>query len=117
MNSFLLQPVLSSQFTIWLTIILAGWITYAIRLSFIVLFSRWEVPDLLRRALQYVPPAVLTAIILPELLIRDGAVDVSLGNARLLAGLMAILVAWRTKNVFLTIIAGMAILWLLQWIF
>jgi branched-subunit amino acid transport protein len=39
---------------------------------------------------------------------------VSLGNARLVAGVLAILVAWRTRNIFLTILVGMGVLWLLQ---
>jgi branched-subunit amino acid transport protein len=101
---------------LWLTMILAGVITYAIRLSFILVFGRMEVPATLRRALRFVPPAVLTAIIFPELLFIDNTVDLSIGNARLIAGLLAAFVAWRTKNVFLTILAGMVGLFLLQWL-
>ncbi|UCG25379.1 MAG: AzlD domain-containing protein, partial [Chloroflexota bacterium] len=87
--------------------------TYGTRLSFILLFGRRETPGGLRRALRFVPPAVLTAIIFPELLLPEGTLDLSLGNERLLAGLFAALIAWRTKNVLLTIIAGMALLLLL----
>jgi branched chain amino acid efflux pump len=103
--------------TIWITMLAAGLITYAYRLSFIQLFSRREVPEFLQRALRLVPPAVLTAIIFPELLMHDGSVNISLNNFRLLAGIIAILVAWRTKNVGLTILVGMAALLLLQWVF
>jgi len=73
-----------------------------------------EVPIELRRALRYVPPAVLTAIIFPELFIPAGTLDLSLGNERLLAGFAAALIAWRTKSIVLTLITGMAILLLLQ---
>ena len=69
------------------------------------------------RALQFVPPAVLTAIIAPELFLQDGSLSLSLANGRLVAGLIAILVAWRTKNVVLTILTGMAAMWLIQWFF
>ncbi len=99
---------------IWLTIILAGILTYAIRLSFIVLQDRIRMPDLIQRALRYVPPAVFTAVFLPELFLNDGNLNFSLGNARLISGLLAILVAWRTKNIVLTIVAGMLALWILQ---
>lgn len=102
---------------LWLTMILAGVVTYATRLSFILLFGKWEIPVPLRRALRFVPPAVLTAIIFPELLLHEGSLDLSLGNARLLAGLLAILIAWRTKNVVLTILVGMVSLYLFQWLF
>ena len=101
---------------LWLTMILAGVITYAIRLSFILIFGKVEVPATLRRALRFVPPAVLTAIIVPDLLYIDGAIHVSPGNARLIAGILAALVAWRTKNVILTILAGMIGLFLFQWL-
>ncbi len=94
--------------------IAAGLITFAIRLSFILLFEHMEIPTTLRRALRFVPPAVLTAIIFPELFMPGGTLDVSLDNNRMLAGLLAILVAWRTKNIVLTILVGMAALLLLQ---
>jgi branched-subunit amino acid transport protein len=99
---------------VWLTILGAGIITFAIRLSLIALMGRVQVPPLIQRALGFVPPAVLSAIIFPELLLRNGALDVSPGNIRLLAGVLAALVAWRTKNVLLTIGVGMAVLWILQ---
>ena len=46
--------------------------------------------------------------------LRGGGLDLSLGNHRLLAGLAAILVAWRTRNTLVTILAGMAALLALQ---
>lgn len=100
--------------TLWLTLIGMGLITYAIRLSLIVLLDRIALPERARRALRLAPPAVLAAIIFPELLRPAGAFDISPGNARLLAGLVAALVAWRTKNALLTIGIGMAALWGVQ---
>ncbi len=100
--------------TVWLVMFAAGLLTYATRLSFIVLFERIEVPRWLAKALRFVPPAVLTALVVPELLLPDERIDLSLGNPRLIAGLLAMLVAWRTRSVVITIIAGMASLLLLQ---
>jgi branched-subunit amino acid transport protein len=54
---------------------------------------------------------VLSAIVFPELLLREGALAISPGNPRLLAGILAGLVAWRTRNMLLTIVVGMAALW------
>jgi branched-subunit amino acid transport protein len=79
-----------------------------------VLLGRIEIPLVVQQALRFVPPAVLTAIVVPELLYRNGQIDVSLTNLRLLAGLIAIVVAWRTKNALLTIGAGMIALWVLS---
>ena len=98
---------------LWLIIIGMGFVTFGIRLVPIVLLGRIEIPLMMQRALRFVPPAVLTAIIVPELLYRDNQIDVSLTNVRLLAGLIAIVVAWRTKNALITIGAGMIALWVL----
>jgi branched-subunit amino acid transport protein len=76
------------------------------RFSFVWLLGRYEVPVTMRRALHYVPPAVLSAIVFPELFLSENHLDLSLGNTRLLAGLVAILVAAWTKNSLLTIVAG-----------
>lgn len=98
----------------WVTIVMVGVVTFVTRLSFILLFGRFSVPPGLQRALRFVPPAALTAIIVPELLAPGGTVDISWGNFRLIAGVLAIFVAWRSKNIFLTILIGMAVLLLLQ---
>jgi branched-subunit amino acid transport protein len=68
----------------------------------------------MRKALHYVPPAVLSAIIFPELFMRGGHLALSFGNTRLLAGIVAIAVAWFSRNTLLTIVAGMVALVLMQ---
>lgn len=98
----------------WLLIIGIGIATYALRLSFILSLGRVEMPALALRTLRFVPVAVLTAIIVPQLLLPSGVIDFSLHNPRWLAGLLAALIAWRTRNVFLTIAVGMLALWGLQ---
>ena len=99
---------------IWLVMLLGGLITFLIRFSFIYLFGRFDIPETIRKALRYVPPAVLSAIIFPELFLHDGAINLSVENTRLLAGLIAILVAWFSKNTLVTILAGMVALFLLK---
>lgn len=101
---------------IWLIMIIGGLITFGMRFSLIYLFGKLEIPETMRKALHYVPPAVLSAIIFPELLIRNGALDLSLTNTRLLAGLVAIVTAWFSRNTLITILVGMAALFLFQWL-
>ncbi len=101
---------------IWWILIGGGLITYGIRLSFILLLEKISVPDWFKRALRFVPPAVLSAIILPGLFAPNGSIELSLHNTQLLAGGVAILVAWKTKNVILTILVGAVVLVLLQWL-
>ncbi|MBC7877176.1 MAG: AzlD domain-containing protein [Anaerolineales bacterium] len=101
---------------IWLVLILGGLITFGMRFSLIYLLGegRFEVPETMSKALHYVPPAVLSAIIFPELFYRADALDISLGNTRLMAGIIAILVAWFSKNTLVTILVGMVALLILQ---
>jgi branched-subunit amino acid transport protein len=99
---------------IWLVMLLGGALTFGMRLSFIYLFGRFEIPAMVKRALRFVPPAVLSALIAPALFMPDNTLDLSLSNARLMAGVVAILVAWRTKNTLLTILVGMITLLVLM---
>ena len=103
-----------STFAFWLAVAGAGVITFAFRLSFIALMGRIEISGLLSRALRFVPAAVFTAVVVPLLFYVNGAVEVSFGNERLLAGIAAILIAWRTRSVPLTLVGGMVTLWVLQ---
>lgn len=104
---------------IWLVMLLGGLITFGMRFSLIYLLAegRFHIPEAMRRALHYVPPAVLSAIIFPELFLHEGIMNLSFENTRLLAGLVAILVAWVTRNTLVTILVGMVALLVLQVLF
>lgn len=93
----------------WIVMIAVGLLTFAMRLSFVLLLERWQPPEIIRRGLRYVPVAVLTAIFIPEMLIRDGELSFSPLNPRLIAGLVAILVAWKTRSALWTIVLGMLV--------
>ena len=96
--------------TLALTITGMALVTLALRASFLVLPKGWETPAFLRRALRYVPAAVLTAIWAPELVLAPEA------NERMLAGAVAIAVAWRWRLTFVTIVAGLAALHFFHWL-
>lgn len=91
----------------WLLILGLALTSFIPRASFILLFARWPAPARVRRALRYVPAAVFSAILVPELVLTAGSVHIGLDNPRLLAGIVAGAVAWRMRNTLLTIVAGM----------
>ena len=99
-----------------LTIIIIGIGTFLFRFSFIYMYGRFELPNWIKRAMRYVPPAVLSALIFPAIVIKNETVWISPQNPRLVAGIIAIFIAWRTKNLLLTIAAGMGIFWLMIFI-
>ena len=91
-------------------------VTFATRYTMIALLGRISIPAGLLRALRYVPAAVLTALIVPALVIpADETLALTWHNANLVAGLAAILVAWRTRHLLFTIVVGMGTFWLWRW--
>jgi len=87
-----------------------GAATMATRIPVLLWLSKRKLPEGLFRALRYVPPAVLAAIILPPVLLPGGRLAFGWDNAPLVAGIVAVLVSWRTRSLLLTIIVGMAAL-------
>ena len=99
---------------IWLVMIIIGLFTFATRFSFIALLERIKLPRNFQRALRFVPIAVLSAIIAPELGYSNNQLALIPTNPRLLAGIVATIVAYKTKSVIWTISAGMAVFWVLH---
>ncbi|MBN2306136.1 MAG: AzlD domain-containing protein [Anaerolineae bacterium] len=97
----------------WLIIAGMVIVTYSVRLSVIVLLGDTAMPPAIQRALRFVPPAALSAIIFPAILLPDGSLDLSPGNERLLAGIIAAVVAWRSQSAVIAIAVGMVALWVL----
>ncbi len=92
-------------------------VTFFIRYSLFAAAGRFYFPGWLSQALNYVPPAVLTAIIVPALLMPSGQqIELSLDNNYLIAGVLAMFIAWFSKNLLATIVLGMAIFGALQWL-
>ncbi|MCY3780695.1 MAG: AzlD domain-containing protein [Chloroflexi bacterium] len=88
-------------------------VTFIVRYPVLAAVGKVRLPERALRGLRFVPVALLSAIIAPELLIRDGVPALTLANAYLIGGLAALLVAWRWGNLLLTILAGMGsfLLW------
>jgi branched-subunit amino acid transport protein len=102
------------ELAIWITIFLSGLVTFYLRYSFIGFSHRLQTPIWFRQALRFVPAAVLSALVCKALVFYGGHYQLSLTNERLLAGLVAAGVAYRTKNVLWTTVVGMLVLWGLQ---
>ncbi len=97
---------------LWFVIVTVGLLNYLSRLSFIAVFARRSMPPLLARALKYVPAAMLTALILPMILAAPASAAPF--NPRVVAAIVAGIVAFYTHSTLKTLGAGMAALWLLQ---
>ena len=93
-------------------LIIAGMmtVTFLTRYSFFALGEKLVFPPVIRRALTYVPPAVLTAIVFPMVFLPDGATwYIDWRNAWLAGAIASGLVSWRTRKLLAAIAAGMAV--------
>jgi branched-subunit amino acid transport protein len=85
-------------------------VTFLIRYPVIAMSGRLKLSPQFLRALGYVPPAVLTAIVVPAVLMPSAnQMDFSYTNARLIGAIAAILIGYWRKNLLLTIVVGMAV--------
>ncbi|GAB6158259.1 AzlD domain-containing protein [Desulfotomaculum varum] len=89
-------------------------VTYFTRFSALALFRFTGVPAWLNRWLKYVPVAILTALIVPSLLLPRGYLDISFNNHYLIAGLVAAFVAYKSRNIIATLGLGMFVMFVLN---
>lgn len=103
---------MSPDVRVWMLIAGLAAIAFVSRALFVVPGSRLSLPPTVERVLRYAPAAALVAIIVPDLFRLGGVVTLSLDNPRVMAGVVAVVVAARTRNILLTIASGMVALWL-----
>jgi branched-subunit amino acid transport protein len=91
-------------------------VTFSVRYALLPLSDRIRFSPGMQRALRYVPPAVLTAIIVPMAFMPDGqTLQVSLTNPYLVGTLFTVLIGCVGNNLMITIAGGMAVFVLYQW--
>jgi branched-subunit amino acid transport protein len=97
------------QTTVLITLLGMGLVTYLPRLLPAWFLRGQELPPFLVAWLHYVPVAVLAALLVPILLVQNGEFALRWNNLYLWAAIPAILVAWKTKNMFATVLVGMVV--------
>ncbi|MDT8903219.1 AzlD domain-containing protein [Anaeroselena agilis] len=89
-------------------------VTFLTRFGAQLAFRRTGIPAWLSRWLKHVPTGILTALIVPALVLPRGSLDLTWHNPYLLAGLVAAAVARRSGSAPLTMGVGMATILLLR---
>ncbi len=94
-------------------VLVGGLLTYGIRFSFLAFADRTtDLPPTVRTALRMIPPSALAALTVPAIARTDG--ELALLSPKVLAGLVAAAVAWKTRNPIATLVVGMGLLTFLQ---
>lgn len=99
----------------WLLIGGMALVTFAIRYVLLACSGRIQLSAGIVKALSFVPPAVLTAIVVPAVLMPDGTLALEWANGRIAGALAALGIGLWRQNLLLTIVIGMAVFWGWEW--
>ena len=100
---------------IWLVMIVCGLLTLSMRFVMFSDLAPRQLPGWLEEALGFVPVAVLTAIIVPAVIISPECGLMLAGNSKLPAALVAVTAALITRSVLATIASGLGSMWILDY--
>ena len=101
----------------WLSIIIAGIVTYFARMTMVALVSRDMLGDRIKAVLAYVPSAVFPAIIFPGVFINDYGTFIEMNDPKIFGALVAIIVGYFSKNIIATILSGLFSYWVIIFMF
>lgn len=91
-------------------------ITFGLRFVMFAFAGKMGFPNRLEMALKFVPPTVLTAIIIPSVVMPQGFIDFSLYNHYLMAAISSVIIALVTKSLLKTIGLGMFFFLILKYL-
>jgi branched-subunit amino acid transport protein len=96
---------------LWTLAVIAGLaaVTVLTRSFFFMSSKPWHLPGWAHRGLQYAPIAALSAVVVPEIVMSQGQLISTVLDARLFAAAAGAITYFRSKNVLLTIVLGMAV--------
>ena len=101
----------------WLSITIAGILTYFTRMTMIVLVRRDLLGEKIKAVLAYVPSAVFPAIIFPAIFINDYGAYIEMNDPKIFGALVAIIVGYFSRNVIATIFTGLLSYWIIIFVF
>ena len=101
----------------WLSITIAGILTYFTRMTMIALVKRDLLGEKIKAVLTYVPSAVFPAIIFPAIFINDYGAYIEMNDPKIFGALVAIIVGYFSKNVIATIFSGLLSYWIIIFVF
>ena len=101
----------------WLSITIAGILTYLTRMTMIVLVRRDLLGEKIKAVLAYVPSAVFPAIIFPAIFINDYGAYIEMNDPKIFGALVAIIVGYFSRNVIATIFSGLLSYWFIIFVF
>ena len=97
----------------WLSIIVAGILTYITRMTMVTLVKRHVLNTKIKQVLSYVPSAVFPAIIFPAIFFNDYGNLIELTDPKIYGAIIAIVVGYLSRNIIATIFSGLISYWII----
>lgn len=91
-------------------------VTFLVRYPMLAVSGKISLPPRFLDLLRYVPPVVLTAIVVPAVLMPQDRLWLSYSNARLIGAIVAVGMGCWQKNLLLTIVMSMGSFLVWQWL-
>lgn len=101
---------------IFLIIMGMATVTFLTRFTPVAIFRKTGVPLWFERWMKHVPTGILTALIIPALLLPKGHLDISIENHYLLAGMVAVMATYLFRNIIVSMSLGLAVMVSLRWL-
>lgn len=83
-------------------------VTYLTRFPLMLLAGKKKIPEKLAKWMSYIAPAVMTALIVPPIFIRQENLDFSMANDYFIAAVITAFSAYFVKNMLMVIMIGLA---------
>ena len=97
----------------WLSIIIAGILTYLTRTTMVTLVNKNILSYKIKQVLGYVPAAVFPSIIFPAIFFNDYGSFIELTNPKIYGAIIAIVVGYLSRNIISTIFSGLISYWII----
>jgi len=97
----------------WLSVILAGILTYLTRMTMVALVNKQILNTKIKQVLGYVPAAVFPAIIFPAIFFNDYGNLIELNDPKIYGAIVAIVVGFLSRNIIATIFSGLISYWII----
>jgi branched-subunit amino acid transport protein len=103
--------MIASETDLWTLLTIAGLagVSLVTRSFFFISERNWKLPRWAERGLQYAPIAALAAVIVPEIVMSQGALITTFKDARLYGAVAGAAVFYYNKSTLGCIVLGMAV--------
>lgn len=95
-------------------ILLMACVTFTTRFLFLSKRLPFSIGPKMQRFLSFSAPCVLTAIWVPIVFVQENKLAISMSNSYLIAACVAVFLAYRFKNLYITTVVSLVVFFLLK---